>query len=94
MRGYLDKTFGEWHEITPLDDGLIRNVMRQNDWLPAYPETPVCAHIGFRGYASLDIYQNNETDLEKRIARAREIMAGVSNTDMYAKDFEPYSPLH
>ena len=91
-RGYLDRTFGPWHEITHLDDGLIRNVMRANDWLPAYPEKPVCAHIGFRAYGQLDIYQNNETDILKRIARAREIIAGVKPTDQYAKDFEPFSP--
>jgi hypothetical protein len=66
--------------------------MRQNGWLPVYPLTPVCAHIGFRGYASLDIYQNNEKDIEKRILRAREIMATTSNRDQYAGDFEPYEP--
>lgn len=91
-RGYLDRTFGPWHEITPLDDGLIRNVMKANGWLPTYPEAPVCAHVGFRGYGVLDIYQNNETDLEKRIARAREILSTVNPKDQYAKDFEPYRP--
>jgi hypothetical protein len=89
-RGYLDRTFGPWHEITHLDDGLIRNVMKQQCWFPVYPDAPVCAHIGFRGYGQLDIYANNETEIEKKIARAREIMAGVSNTDQYARDFEPY----
>lgn len=91
-RGYLDRTFGPWHDITHLDDGLIRNVMRQNGWLPEYPEHPVCAHTGFRAYDSLDIYKNGETDLEKRIARAREIMATTSNRDQYARDFEAYAP--
>jgi len=91
-RGYLDKTFGPWHEITHLDDGLIRNVMRENDWLPAYPETPVCAHQGFRNYNVLDIYQNKEGDLNQRISRAREILSTVKSTDRYARDFEPYQP--
>lgn len=91
-REYLDRTFGPWHEITHLDDGLIRNVIRKNGWDVAYPETPVCAHIGFRGYASLDIYQNNDPNLEKRIERARYLLATVRNTDMYAHDFEPYCP--
>jgi hypothetical protein len=93
MRGYLDRTFGAWHEITQLDDGLVRNVMRQNDWLPAYPKAPVCAHIGFRAYDSLDIYKNYGLDLGTRIQRAREIMATTSNRDQYAEDFEPYNPV-
>jgi hypothetical protein len=67
--------------------------MKQNNWLPAYPETAVCAHIGFRAYGQLDIYQNNETDIEKKIVRAREILATTKNTDQYARDFEPYNPL-
>lgn len=90
-RGYLDRTFGPWHDCTPLDDGLIRNVMRQNDWLPAYGK-PVCAHVGFRSYGILDIYANNEADLEGRILRAREILRTTSNRDMYARDFESYAP--
>jgi len=93
MRGYLDRTFGAWHEITQLDDGLVRNTMRQNNWLPVYPKAPVCAHIGFRAYDSLDIYKNYGLDLGTRIQRAREIMATTSNRDQYAKDFEPYAPL-
>jgi hypothetical protein len=92
-RGYLDRTFGPWHEITHLDDGLIRNVMKANGWLPAYPKTPVCAHAGFAGYGSLDIYANNETDLMKRIERAREILATTSPTNQWSRDFEPYAPL-
>jgi hypothetical protein len=91
-RGYLDRTFGPWHEITHLDDGLVRNVMKVNGWLPAYPEKPVCAHIGFRGYASLDIYQNNETDLLKRIKRAEELISDPPQQQMWAPDWEPYRP--
>lgn len=87
-REYLDRTFGPWHEITHLDDGLIRNVMRVNGWTAAYPETPVCAHIGFQGYGSLHLYANNETDIWKRVERAREILATTSSKDQYAKDFE------
>jgi hypothetical protein len=90
-RGYLDRTFGPWHEITHLDDGLIRNVMRANGWEAAYGK-PVCAHIGFRGYAQLDLFQNNELDLEKRIERAREIMATTTADNPWSADFEPYAP--
>lgn len=91
-RGYLDRTFGPWHEITHLDDGLIRNVMREQCWLPVYPEKPVCAHVGFRGYAQLDIYANNETDLEKRIKRARELISNPPHHQVWASDWEPYCP--
>lgn len=91
-REYLDRTFGPWHEITHLDDGLIRNVIRANGWIAVYPETPVCAHVGFAGYGQFDIYQNNETDLGKCITRAREILATVDPAGQYAKDFEPYQP--
>jgi hypothetical protein len=91
-RGYLDRTFGPWHEITHLDDGLVRNVMKANGWLPAYPEKPVCAHVGFRGYRQLDIYQNNETDLLKRIKRAEELISDPPQQQIWAKDWEPYQP--
>jgi hypothetical protein len=91
-RGYLDRTFGPWHDITHLDDGLIRNVLKANGWDVVYPERAVCAHQGFAGYGKLHIYQNNEIDLEKRIERAREIMASTSPMEPFARDFEPYSP--
>lgn len=90
-KAYCEKHFDGW-DVSTLDDWLIRRVMRKHGMVTSYPREPVCAHIGFRGYGQLDIYANNETDIEKKIARAREIMAGVSNTDRYARDFEPYSP--
>jgi hypothetical protein len=91
-RGYLDRTFGPWHEITHLDDGLIRNVMRQNGWLPVYPLQPVCAHIGFRAYNSLDRWMNLETDIVKKVERARELLRTTSNKSVWTRDYEPYSP--
>lgn len=90
-KAYCDKHFPPW-EVSTLDDWLIRRVMKQEGMSCVYPETPMCAHVGFRGYGSLDIYQNNEVDLGKRIERARYLLATVSNKDMYAKDFEPYAP--
>lgn len=92
-RGYLDRTFGPWHEITHLDDGLIRNVMRENHWDVAYPERAVCAHVGFAGYAQLDLFQNNELELNKRIERAREILSTTSPSNPWSRDFEPYDPI-
>jgi hypothetical protein len=92
-KAYCDKHFPLW-DVSTLDDWLIRRVMRQNNWLPAYPKSPVCAHIGFRGYCDrLDIYANNEVDLDKRISRAREILSSVDPAGQYAKDFEAPQPL-
>jgi hypothetical protein len=90
-KAYCDKYFPPW-DVSTLDDWLIRRVMRSmSDSLPVYPSSPVCAHIGFRGYGQLDIYANNETDLGKRIERAREILATVDPKGQYARDFEsPY----
>jgi len=88
-KAYCDKHFPPW-EVSTLDDWLIRRVMKQEGMSCVYPETPVCAHVGFRGYGSLDIYQNNEADLGKRIERARYLLATVKPTDQYARDFEPY----
>jgi hypothetical protein len=91
LRGYLDRTFGPWPEITSLDDGLIRNVMRVNGWDAAYGK-PVCAHQGFAGYARMDLFQNNEPDLMDRIDRARHILATCSPDNPWSRDFEPYDP--
>jgi hypothetical protein len=90
-KSYCEKHFTPW-DVSTLDDWLIRRVMRENDWLPAYPDVPVCAHQGFRNYNMLDIYQNKEGDLSHRISRAREILSTVKSTDRYARDFEPYQP--
>ena len=88
-KAYCDKHFFLWDTST-LDDWLIRRVMMKHGLETIYPDAPVCAHIGFRMYNRIDIYMNHEVGIEKKIARAREIMAGVSNTDRYATDFEPY----
>ncbi len=91
-RGYLDRIFGPWHEITHLDDGLIRNVMKQNGWDAAYPEKPVCAHAGFTGLGSLDIYQITGQTLEERIERVRELIANPPKQKEWAPDWEPFNP--
>jgi hypothetical protein len=90
-KAYCDAHFPPW-DVSTLDDWLIRRVMREHDWLPAYPERPVCAHVGFRGYNSLDIYQNKEGSLEQRIERARQLIADPPQREMWARDWEPYQP--
>lgn len=87
---YCEREFPFW-DVSTLDDWLIRRVMKKEGMSWVYPEKPVCAHVGFRGYGWLDIYQNNHPDLEKRIERARYLLATVKNTDMYARDFEAFS---
>ncbi len=90
LRAYLDEKFGLWDTQSYLDDGLIRRVIRQMGGQAVYPETPVCAHQGWRFYNKLDIYMNYETTIEKRIARLRELISKIRPGDRYAKDFEPF----
>lgn len=89
---YCEMNFIPW-DVSTLDDWLIRRVMRKNNMECVYPPSPVCAHVGFRGYGGLDIYQNHETDLMKKIERARVILATTNPKDRYARDFEPYLAL-
>lgn len=90
LRGYLDDHFGPWDTQSNLDDGLIRRVIRLMGGKAVYPDLPVCAHQGFRAYNKLDLYMNYETDIEKKIARLREILRNVRPTDRYTKDFDVY----
>ncbi len=89
---YIRKTFGREPMNSSLDDGLIRMVMQQEGWGCAYPDQPVCAHQGFDYYNEIDIYMNNDGDIEQRITRCRQILASVKTTDRYAGDFEPFLP--
>jgi hypothetical protein len=90
LREYLDEHFDLWPEMSNLDDGLIRRVIRQMDGKAVYPDKPVCAHQGFRLYGKLDLYQNQEVGIEKRIARLREIISKIRPGERYARDFEPF----
>jgi hypothetical protein len=89
-KAYCEKYFEPW-DVSTLDDWLIRRVMRQEGMTAAYGPA-VCAHVGFRNYNVLDIYQNKEGSLEERIAKARHLLATTSPSDRYARDFEPYLP--
>lgn len=91
QRGYLDAVFGDMSEASPLDDGLIRRVIRQVSGYVLYPETPKVAHQGFRFYNRLDRYKV-EGSISQRIERASELLDRVSCQDRYSQDFEPFLP--
>jgi len=92
MKLYCEMNFLPW-DVSNLDDWLIRRVMRKNQMKCVYPDKPVCAHIGYRGYGVFDIYQNHEIDLEKRIERARElVLKEPPQRETWARDWEPYLP--
>jgi hypothetical protein len=88
---YIDKVFGRQYINSSLDDGLIRMVMWKNDWKCGYPplDKPIAAHQGFMWYDQIHIYSNRGT-LQERIEGFARITAGMSPTDRYAKDFEPF----
>jgi hypothetical protein len=88
---YCRKHFPVW-DVSTLDDWLIRRVMLEKGMKCVYPEKGVCVHAGFRGYGVLDIYANHETDIHRRIARAREILSTTKRDHLYARDFEEYAP--
>lgn len=91
LRGYLDCALPpRWDEQSNLDDGLIRRVVRQMGGKVAYPDTGVCVHQGWAFYNKIDIYMNDETDIEKRIARLKELISKIRPGDRYARDFEAY----
>lgn len=85
---YLNEHFEPAEEWSKLDDGLIRRVLRQIGGKTVYPDRPVCAHQGWRGYRRFDIYRN-EGNIEERIAGLERLMATIKPGDRYAKDFEP-----
>ena len=88
--GYLNQHFEPWPEMSKLDDGLIRRVIRKLGGRVVSADPGVCAHQGFRAYDKLDIYRNHETTIENRISRLREILVGVRPGDRYARDFESF----
>jgi len=90
QEGYLNANFEPWPEMSKLDDGLIRRVIRQLDGRVVSANPGVCAHQGFRYYDKLSIYRNEETVIEARISRLRRILADVRPGDRYARDFEPF----
>jgi hypothetical protein len=88
-REYLDEHFEPWETQSVLDDGLVRRVIRKMGGRVVYPDTPVCAHQGFRAYNALDIYQNKGT-IQERIAGLREMLPRIKPSDRYTPDFDPF----
>jgi hypothetical protein len=88
LRGYLDEKFDPWDEMSHLDDGLIRRVIRQMGGKVKFPDEAVCAHKGWAFYNKIDIYMNRGT-IKERIARLPDMMAKLKPGDRYASDFEP-----
>lgn len=89
LRTYLDRELPpSWDEMSELDDGLIRRVIREYGFTTLEPEVPSCAHKGFHFYNRVDLYMNNEGSIEERIARARHILSAVKPGDRYARDYE------
>lgn len=89
-RGYLLKHFEPWEEMSILDDGLIRRVIRQTQGEVLIAQPGVCVHQGFKFYNHIDIYMNPETKIQDKIEYLRELLLRVRPTDRYARDFEPY----
>ena len=87
LRGYLDEKFGPWDEMSMLDDGLIRRVIRQMGGKVKFPDEPMCIHKGWAFYNKLDIYMNRGT-IQERIARLPGMMTKLKPGDRYASDFE------
>lgn len=90
MRGYLDREFGPLDQHTVLDDGLIRRVCLRLGECKFPDGENHCIHQGWGMYGKIDRYMNNEGDIQTRIARLREMITTVKNTDRYAPDFEVF----
>lgn len=87
---YVDTHFDPWPGMSPLDDGLIRRVIRKMGGSVLTARPGVCAHQGFRTYNRLDIYKNYETKIDKKIERLRQIILGIRQGDHFAQDFEAF----
>lgn len=92
QRSYLDETFGPMDEASPLDDGLIRRVIRQRNAEILYPETPKVAHQGFHYYNQFQQFKV-EGSITEKIQTASKLLATISPEDRYSRDFEPFPSL-
>ena len=90
LPGYLNRHFPGMDDLGTLDDGLIRHIMRSVRGKALCPETPIAAHQGFHNYNRLEPWLNREGDIQERIARLRNIIAGMDPTARYSRDFEPF----
>jgi len=88
--GYVLQHFEPWLGMSILDDGLIRRVIKKMGGRSLTATEGVAVHQGFHFYNQLDRYMNFEGDIEHKIARLREIIAGIVPGERYATDFEPF----
>lgn len=88
-KAYLEENFPVWPEASDLDDGLIRRVIKKHDGKLIFPDTPKCAHQGFRMYNQIDRYMNIGT-IQERIDRLQVMFSEIRPEDRYAQDFEPF----
>jgi hypothetical protein len=87
LGAYLDEQFGRWDEMSQLDDGLIRRVIREMGGKVKYPSEPTCAHQGFHYYNRLHPFINEGT-IQERVHNLRVMLKKVSPTNPYSLDFE------
>lgn len=89
--GYLKKYFPSMDGMDgPLDDGLIRKIIRSVDGKVRCAEPRICSHVGFRYYDRLEPYINKGQTIQERIQKLRELLPAVRRSDQYAGDFEYY----
>jgi hypothetical protein len=86
--GYMLKKFPEWPEASPLDDGLIRRVIREQKAEIMY-QGRTAVHQGYRMYGKNDDNRTSGT-IEERIQQLRTILSKIDCEDRYYRDFEPY----
>jgi hypothetical protein len=84
---YMKEKFGHQDEVSDLDDGLIRRIVKQLGARVRYPMTPKCAHIGFQAYNRYHPWINRGA-LQERILGLRSMMTKVDPQNRYTSDFE------
>ncbi|HZS43428.1 MAG TPA: hypothetical protein VFA52_04555 [Candidatus Paceibacterota bacterium] len=87
-QAYMDRTFGPMPEVSDLDDGLIRRIAKFYGLSVLYPDTPQCAHIGFRAYNHYMDWVNTG-NIEQRISKLRTMLSEIDPNNRFTGDFEP-----
>jgi len=89
LRSYLDTCFPpQWDEMSDLDDGLIRRVIRSMHGKVAYPAQPVVAHQGYWAYEERMAGYHVTGTIEERIAGLRRLLSTLPTGDRYTRDLE------
>jgi hypothetical protein len=90
LPGYTERHFPNMADLGILDDGLIRRVMRSVNGKAICADPPCAVHQGFHYYDKLEPWLNRTGSIQERIARLRNIIAGMDPMARYSKDFEPF----